>query len=276
MPGERLEDALDAAERLSDEGLPSVVTLLGENVTGPDEARQVVDRYREALAAIDERGGDVYPSIKPTHLGLDLGSEVAETNLRALAADAGARGRPVILDMEATPYVDRTLALHRRLREEGSDVGICLQSYLRRTPDDLEAMLPLRPRVRLVKGAYAEPPELAFPRKADVDAAFLSLARRLLEAVRAGDAVEPAFGTHDARLLRAIDRIASELGVGREAWEAQMLYGIRRELQRELAAEGVRVRVLISYGGAWFPWYMRRLAERPANVWFVVRTALSP
>jgi proline dehydrogenase len=272
MPGEDLSDAIGAARGLSERGLGSVVTLLGENVTSPEETRAVVSAYADAIAAIEAAGLDTDLSVKPTHVGLDLREELAFSNLDRLISEAAATGRLVALDMEASPYVDRTLDLYRCLRGSHANVGICLQAYLYRTEKDLEALLPLGPMIRLVKGAYNEPPDLAFPNKADVDANYLALAVRMLEARRSDPRVRIAFGTHDARLIEAIAREAAGLGVPAAAFEFQLLYGIGRELQDRLARGGQPVRVLVSYGTHWFPWYMRRLAERPANVGFVLRS----
>ncbi|MDT8436574.1 MAG: proline dehydrogenase family protein [Gemmatimonadota bacterium] len=272
MPGEELSDATGAAARLGERGFGTIFTLLGENVTSGDEARGVADQYVAAVEAIEAEDLDTGLSVKPTHLGLDIGPEVAAANLDSLLGRAGTADRDVALDMEATPYVDPTLELYRRLRPRHPRAGICLQAYLYRTADDLESLLPLSPAIRLVKGAYAEPPGLAWPRKSDVDESYLRLATRMLEARRGDEAMQPAFGTHDERLIDEIRARAESLGIPAGAVEFQLLYGIRRELQERLLAAGHRVRILISYGPHWFPWYMRRLAERPANVGFVLRS----
>lgn len=286
MPGERLEDALREAERLRDErGVGTIVTLLGENVGDEAGVRGVADHYREVLDEVGRRRLDTEISVKPTHLGLDLDPELARELIGGLCDRAraaaepergteGSAGRsPVVwIDMEGSEYVDRTLSLYRSLREEHPNVGVCLQAYLRRTPDDLGSLLPLQPAIRLVKGAYAEPAEVAFPNKADVDRAYRELGRSLLEATARGEAFRPAFGTHDAALVGALGEEARRLGLPEAAHEVEMLYGIGTELQERLVAEGRQLRVLVSYGDAWFPWYMRRLAERPANLWFVVRS----
>jgi proline dehydrogenase len=175
--------------------------------------------------------------------------------------------------MEESRYVDATLEVYRRAKAEWSNVGVCLQAYLRRTPADLEALLPLAPAIRLVKGAYNEPAELAFPKKRGVDAAYVALAQRLLQEA-ARQRVKPVFGTHDLGLVERIRQTAAEQRVNVSSYEFHMLYGIRAEQQRKLASQGAEVRVLISYGSAWFAWYMRRLAERPANVWFVLRNVV--
>lgn len=272
MPGEELEDALAAAERLDDSGATSLLTLLGENVADRNEAREVAESYTEMLRNVEARKLPAEISVKPTHLGLDLGEAVALRGLRTLAGEAAALGNFVWIDMEGSPYLDPTLGLYHTLREEHDNVGVCLQAYLYRTPDDLEALLPLEPAIRLVKGAYLEPAEIAHPDKKDVDRAYLTLAGRLLDAV-AGGRARAAFGTHDSRLIEAIRREAPARGVAPDGFEVQMLYGVGREEQRRLLREGTPLRILISYGPAWFPWYMRRLAERPANLWFVLRSA---
>jgi proline dehydrogenase len=220
--------------------------------------------------------------VKPTQLGLDLDAELCERNLERILAAAEEPGKPnrgiIWIDMEQSGYVDRTLELHRRARSRHANVGICLQTYLRRTPADLDSLLPLGPVIRLVKGAYHEPASIAYPAKRDVDEAFFALAQKLLSPVAAAWGTRAGIATHDSKLIERIVQLAasdSAKGQGRDAMrsriEFQMLYGIRRDLQRQLAADGWPVSVLISYGTYWFPWYMRRLAERPANVWFVVK-----
>ncbi|HET9275828.1 MAG TPA: proline dehydrogenase family protein, partial [Gemmatimonadales bacterium] len=212
-------------------------------------------------------------SVKPTQLGLDFSFDRCAEHMERLATEAEAAGSIFWIDMEDSSYVDRTLDLYRRLKARHPKVGIALQSYLRRTPQDLASLLPLDPIVRLVKGAYAEPPAVAFPSKRETDAAFYSLAVELLGAASRGKAL-PIFGTHDLPLIDRIIAKALGLGVGDGGYEIHMLYGIRMDSQRRLAAQGRTVKTLISYGSAWFPWYMRRLAERPANVWFVMKSML--
>jgi proline dehydrogenase len=273
MPGEHVEDALDAAQPLASAGLGTVITQLGENLTALSEADAVREHYLGVYDLIKARGLPSLPSVKPTQLGLDLSPEACLANLEALAAKAEATGSWLWVDMEDSSYVDRTLELFRKLRAKHEKVGLCLQSYLRRTPGDLTALLPLKPAIRLVKGAYAESAHVAFPVKRDVDLAFYELSVKLLEAARDGGAL-PVLGTHDVPLLGRIIARAAELGVRDGAYEIHMLYGIRMAEQRALAGQGRKVRTLISYGAHWFPWYMRRLAERPANVWFVMKSVL--
>ena len=272
MPGEELEDALAAAKQLAAVRIGSIVTRLGETLTGEAQADGVRDHYLDAFERIQRAGIPAVVSAKPTQLGLDHSFDACLRNFQALAAKAKATGSQLWIDMEDSSYVDRTLDLYRRLRESYEPVGVCLQAYLRRTPDDLTALLPIRPWIRLVKGAYAEPPTVAFPSKKDVDNQYAVLAERLIAAAAEEDAF-PVFGTHDMDLLRQIISRAARAKVAPGGYEIHMLYGIRSSEQRTLVGEGRVVRCLISYGSQWFPWYMRRLAERPANVWFVVRSA---
>lgn len=271
MPGETLEDALREAKTLGDRGIPVIVTMLGENLDTAEQTHAIVDEYTHAMALASERGLDVEISIKPTHLGLDQDPALVLDNASRLAASAEGRGT-LWVDMEGSEYTEPTLQLYRDLKERHDNVGLCLQSYLGRTADDLRSLLDLAPRIRLVKGAYAEPPEVAFPEKADVDTAYRELAEVLLEHLAAGGRGFVGFGTHDAPLIDWLIGRATELDVPRDRYEVEMLYGIARRDQDRLVSEGIPLRVLISYGNAWFPWYMRRLAERPANVWFVVRS----
>lgn len=271
MPGETLEAALDGAAAFAASGIGTVVTHLGENLTSLAEADAVREHYLGVCDRIAERRLVSCPSVKPTQLGLDLSFEACLANLATLATRADAAGSLLWIDMEDSSYVDRTLDLFRRLRERHQNVGLALQAYLHRTPADLDALMPLRPSIRLVKGAYAEAAHVAFPAKRDVDAAYFRLGEHLLELASRGAAF-PVFGTHDLRLVERLTARAKDLQVADGAWEIHMLYGIRSADQRALAAAGRAVKVLISYGSAWFPWYVRRLAERPANVWFVVRS----
>ncbi len=272
MPGEALDDALDAVAALSERRrIPALVSLLGENVKNVEEARAVARHYAGAAASIAARGLDAEISLKPTHLGLDFGSEEARRNVAMVVEAASAGGNWVWLDMEYSRYVDSTLDLYRSLRAESPKVGICLQAYLHRTAADLEALVSSGPAIRLVKGAYAESPDVAMARKEDVDDAFYALAQRMLapDAQRAG--LRARFATHDGKLIRRIDEWEAANGRNWSAFEYQMLYGIATDEQRRLAKEGKGIRVLVSYGRDWFPWYARRLAERPANMWFVLR-----
>lgn len=272
VPGEEASDALEAGRHLSEEGIQSVLTFLGENVSTEAEAEGVRDHYLEVLERSRGHPGEPEISVKLTHLGLELGPEIALESTAVLAEASAGTGRTLWLDMESAPYVDPTLEIFRRLRQRGADAGVCLQAYLYRTEEDLEELLEIGGGLRLVKGAYDEPDEIAFQEKRRVDENFLRLARRILDA--AGEDLRPAFATHDRRLLRTIRDEARGRGLEPGDYEFQMMYGIRTDVQRELARQGEAVRVLVSYGSHWFPWYMRRLAERPANLLFVLREAL--
>jgi len=270
MPGEELSAALEAARRFSAAGIGTVLTQLGENVTSLAEAEKVHLHYLDVLRDIQRAALPAQVSVKLTQLGLDVDPGACERALRSLAGRAAESGSTLWIDMEDSRYTDATLDLFRKVRPAQPNVGVCLQAYLRRTPGDLATLLPLEPAIRLVKGAYAEPAELAFPKKSDVDAAYYDLAAQLLERAAHG-AARPVFGTHDLALVARIRARAAELRVPPRTCEFHLLYGIREQDQRALAADGEAVRVLISYGSAWFAWYMRRLAERPANVWFVLK-----
>ncbi|HLI29795.1 MAG TPA: proline dehydrogenase family protein [Terriglobia bacterium] len=270
MPGETVEAALAAASELQQHSIGAILTYLGENVADRAEAERVTLHYLDVLDRIRTANLDAQASIKLTQLGLDLDSRFALSNVERIVQHAGA-GSIVWVDMEASAYVDATLDIYRKARRVYPNIGLCLQAYLFRTEKDLESLLPLGPAIRLVKGAYHEPPDRAFPRKADVDANYIKLAKRLLsmEAKTAG--VRAAFATHDRKLIRDIMGYAQASGAEKQSFEIQMLYGIQRGEQLRLAREGWRQRVLISYGENWFPWFMRRLAERPANLLFLLR-----
>ena len=270
MPGEQIEDALEAAEQFRPLGIGILLTQLGENLTHLDQAQAVADHYHDVLRKIMARGLDAEISVKPTQLGLDLDADATLAHLRSLASSAAEADGTVWLDMEGSAYTERTLDLYRRLKAEQQNVGICLQSYLLRTPGDIEALMPLKPAIRLVKGAYDEPATIALRKKADVDASYEAQAISMLPAVGAGT-LRLGLGTHDTRIVERIAQAARDTGIAIDAFEVQMLYGIRMDEQRRLAAAGYKVRDLISYGDAWYAWYLRRLAERPANVWFALR-----
>lgn len=274
MPGEELDDALQAAGRIGRRGIGVVLTELGENITTEAEAEAVTRRYARALDRLAAMALDGEISVKATHLGLDLGEDVARRNLASLVRKAEELGTTVWVDMEDSSYVDRTLDLVRSVREESDRVGVCLQAYLHRTPDDLESLKEPATRVRLVKGAYREPPEVAIAKKKDVDQRYHELAVQLIKDRDYISEAVPVFGTHDDRLIERIRESARQFGLGTGQIEFHMLYGIRVDLQEWLTAVGAVVRVLISYGEHWYPWYVRRLAERPANLWFVAKQML--
>ena len=269
MPGETVEAALDATRSL---GVGTVLTQLGENVRDLEQARGVTRHYLDVLERVHRGGLDVEVSIKLTQLGLDLSREECEKNLLTLIERARTLSRWIWIDIESTAYTDRTLDIYRRMLAASPHVGVCIQAYLYRTAEDLKTLLPLGGGLRLVKGAYREPPDKAFPKKSDVDENYFRLASQLLSPDARARGVRAIFGTHDPVLIRRIEELGRSSNLPPEALEFQMLYGIRRQEQERIAKAGHKFRVLISYGDAWFPWYMRRLAERPANVLFVVRS----
>ena len=270
MPGEEVEDALEAAEQFRPLGIALLFTHLGENLERAEQATAVADHYHDLLNKIMARGLDAEISVKPTQLGLDLDADATLVHLKSLASHAADAKGSLWLDMEGSAYTQATIDLYRALKADHPGVGICLQAYLRRTPTDVNELVPLKPQIRLVKGAYDEKAEIAFREKAEVDAAFQSLSESMLTHVGTGD-LRLGLGTHDTRLVERIAGFGQGAGVAIDAFEVQMLYGIRMDEQRRLAAAGYRVRDLIAYGDAWYAWYMRRLAERPANVWFAMR-----
>jgi proline dehydrogenase len=270
MPGEELNDALAAARRLEEKHIGSIFTHLGENIRDAAEAESVADHYIEALRCIREKQLNTEISVKPTQLGLDLSPELCYDNLKKICADENP-SRVVWIDMESSNYVDATLNLYRRALAEFPNVGLCLQAYLRRTGTDLASLLPLRPSIRLVKGAYNEPAEIAFPEKSDVDGHYFALSKEMLLAKKIQPAMRAAFGTHDTEMLRRISEFAAIAGLAKADVEVQMLYGIQSAEQERLAREGYNSKVLVAYGSHWYAWFIRRLAERPANLWFVVR-----
>jgi proline dehydrogenase len=271
MPGETMDAGLQAGAEIARSGRAILYTRLGEALTDVREADAVRDHYLSLFAAITARGLPAQVSVKPTQLGFDQSLEKCTAHCVALAEAAEKSGSALWLDMEDSTTVDRTLELYRAIRSRHSRAGIALQAYLYRTPKDVDALLALNPTIRLVKGAYAEPASVAYPKKADTDRAYEAIATQMLEAAKRGSC-HAIFGTHDMPLVRRIIAKAKALDVKPPAYEIHMLYGIRDKEQRTLVADGETVATLISYGEAWYRWYMRRLAERPANVGFVVRS----
>jgi proline dehydrogenase len=275
MPGETFDDMLQAARALPAQGIQSVFTRLGENVADLAEAQAVATHYLDGIARIQQSGLSCEPSVKPTQFGLDIDRAAARDHLTAIAARAQQAGSYLWIDMEQSPYVDVTLDLTEELRRRYPGVGVCLQAYLHRTREDLGRMLRIGAGVRLVKGAYREPAAAAIQVKRDVDGNYLSLARTMIDDRAHGGTSRVVFGTHDTRIIAALCEHARSTRVAAGAYEFHMLYGIQRGEQARLAAAREHVRVLIAYGTYWFPWYMRRLAERPANVWFVAKSVFS-
>jgi proline dehydrogenase len=274
MPGETADDALAAAGRLEQAGLRTILSYLGEGVTDRAKAEDISQRYVGVLDRIRASGLQSELSIKLTQLGLDIDFGFCLENFNRIA-QASPSHRTVWVDMEQSPYVDVTLDLCRRARKSHHNIGVCVQAYLFRTERDMEALIAEGTAVRLVKGAYSEPPEIAFAAKADVDESYFQLAQMLLgsDARRAG--VRAAMGTHDQKLIRRICEWAARQGIAKNETEFQMLYGIQTREQLRLAHESYRSGVFICYGSHWFPWFMRRLAERPANVLFLARNLFS-
>ncbi len=272
MPGEKLQDALGAAATLKPQKINTIITRLGEGVTKLDEAERVTQHYLDALETIKAAGLDTQISVKPTQLGLDLDAEQCQRNLDRICEKGERLGNvQVLIDMENSPYVDPTLKLYRKSKERYKGVGIAIQAYLFRSAKDIESLIPLGPAVRIVKGAYLEPPDVAYPKKSDVDENFYTLCCRLMaeDAQKIGTLLHIA--THDIALSDRLVAFIDQRKVPASAYEFAMLYGIQRSQQQRLAQSGRRLRVLISYGEYWYPWYMRRLAERPANVTFVLK-----
>jgi proline dehydrogenase len=273
MPGETAEEALAAAAVHQDWGVESVFTLLGENLTDLAEAEAVAGTYHAIIDEAAARGLDLEISLKLTQLGLDLDESTAFGLFGALASHAAERGTWAWIDMEGSAYTGSTIAFYERARRSHENVGLCLQAYLHRTPADIQRLLAIRPAIRLVKGAYDEPRSIAYRSRAEVDGSFLALSAQLLEAVR-DDRARFVAATHDVPLLERMTHVGAAIGLAPGQMEIQMLYGIRTDQQRRLARAGYDVRALIAFGSAWYPWYMRRLAERPANVWFALRQLL--
>jgi proline dehydrogenase len=269
IAGETLAEALVVARRVNSEGISVTLDHLGENVTSAEEAAAFRDEYIRALEQIHAAGLDANVSIKLTQFGMDLGEEICRDNVDRLAQVAAGLNNFVRVDMESSAYTDRTLRLVTALHARHSAVGAVIQAYLRRSGADVELLGRLGIRVRLCKGAYLEPPTVAFERKADVDGNFVRLMKILLES-----GVYPAIATHDEAIIAETERFVALRNIPASSFEFQMLYGIRRDIQRRLVSRGYRLRLYIPYGKAWYPYFMRRLAERPANLLFLLRNLL--
>ena len=270
LPGETFEAALGAATKFKAQGVGAVFTQLGENIKVLTEALAVVEHYETVLAAAASAGIDFEISVKPTQLGLDIDAAATFANLERLARASSEAKSFLWVDMEGSAYTDSTLDLYTRLLREHPHVGVCLQAYLHRTVSDIARLASKKPYIRLVKGAYAEPADRAFPAKRDVDANYLALCSLMLPEVKR-HRLRLVMGTHDVQLISRVTRFGDALGVDRASMEVHMLYGIQPAQQVRMVGDGYRVKSLIAYGDAWYPWYLRRLAERPANVLFVAR-----
>jgi proline dehydrogenase len=273
MPGETLGEAMAAVRRLKSEGTPVIMTHLGENVTTDAAADDTVAAYEQLFDALKAERADAHVSIKLTQFGWDVDRTRALERVRRMVKRAAANGTTLAIDIESSPYVESTVEAYEQLARESSNVALCLQAYLHRTPADVQRLMAVRPYIRLVKGAYRESEAVALQQRPEIDARYRALASTLLAAASQGARV--VFGTHDMTLLANIRKDARDLGVAESAFEVQMLYGIQDSGRRRLAAEGLKTRVLISYGHAWYPWFMRRLAEKPANLLMVTRNVLS-
>jgi proline dehydrogenase len=266
VAGETLDDCLEVLQRLNGQGLDANTTLLGEGVLEAGQTDAVVASYREVIERIAAEGVRANVALKLTHLGLEIDEELAYANIRRLLE----LGSFIRIDMEQSQFVDATLRIYRRLREEGFDnVGTVLQAYLYRTRDDLESLLPLAPNLRLVKGAYLEPEQVAYPKKADVDAVYGRLLERMLQA-----GGHTAVATHDESLIQHTIRFSAAHAIANDRFEFQMLYGVRPQLQLDLVRRGYKVLVATPYGPEWYPYLMRRLGERPANLLFFLTNIL--
>ncbi len=271
VAGEDIDETVAAIRQINADGCTASFDHLNESVASAEETRAEVREYLNILKVIDETGIRSNVSIKLTQFGLKLDPELAYQNARTVVEDAARRGTFVRIDMEGSDVTQITIDIFKRLRAEFglNDVGIVLQSYLRRTYDDAVDILKIPARIRICKGAYNEPAEVAFPDKKDTDENYVRVMQLLLSS-----GIYHGIATHDPKMINATIRYAREQGIGKEAFEFQMLYGVRRNLQRQLAKDGYNMRVYVPYGKHWYPYFMRRLAERPANIWFVLKNLL--
>jgi len=268
IAGEDIEEATATIREINAKGCTASFDHLNESVANASETEDEVREYLQILSRIDDTGISSNVSIKLTQFGLEIDPELAYKNARRIVEDAARRGNFVRVDMEGSQVTQATIDIFKRLRAEFglNDVGIVLQSYLRRTSDDVQDLLKIPARIRICKGAYNEPPEVAFPDKKDVDENYVRVMKTLLSS-----GVYHGIATHDPKMIEATIEHAQREGIGKEAFEFQMLYAIRRDLQVQLAKDGYNVRVYVPYGKHWYPYFMRRLAERPANIWFVLK-----
>ena len=270
MPGESVEDTILAARELIKHNIPTTITHLGENITTLKEAEINTQHYLDLLDKINKEKLDIEISLKLTHIGLDLSFDKTLDLFSKICEKAQILNNNVFIDIEDSSYVDKTIEFYKRIKQKFNNVGLCLQAYLYRTMEDLKDMIVLNPNIRLVKGAYKEPSSVAFKKLTQVNENYLKLSEYLLQQIKAKN-IRVAFATHDLNLQEQIKKSELNLGLNKLNIEFQMLYGIKKEAQYKLATEGYKIRTLISYGKHWYPWYMRRLAERPANVWFVLK-----
>ena len=270
MPGTTAQDAIIATRELLKNGIPTTFTHLGENISSIKEAEINTNHYLKLLDNIAEENLDIEVSLKLTHIGFDLSFEKTIELFSSICEKASSKKNNVFIDIEDSSYVDKTIQFYKKIKVKYDNVGLCLQAYLVRTFDDIKEMMPINPWIRLVKGAYKEPSSVAFPKMMQVNQNFMTLSKYLLNQTKE-KGIRVAYGTHDLTIQEQIKNEASNIGLMREQVEFQMLYGIKSSEQNGLAADGYKIRTLISYGEHWYPWYMRRLAERPANVAFVLK-----
>jgi proline dehydrogenase len=266
VAGDHLEDAVQTIKDLNASGIGGILDLLGEGVSDPAGAAAAASEYLNSIRRIEETGIDTTVAVKPTQLGLGFDKGACIDHLRRLAAEAEAIGSYVEIDIEQSEYVTDTIDVYKILEPDFPSLRLAIQAYLRRTPVDLEAMVSLKPRIRLVKGAYAEPEEVAFKKRSEIDEQYKFLTEWLFQ-----NGTDPGIATHDGDLIDHAKRAAARTGAGPKGFEIQLLYGIRRDLQEALVQQGFRVRIYVPFGSAWYPYLMRRLAERPANVRFFLR-----
>ena len=270
MPGETAEDAIRATKELNKYNVPTTFTHLGENITTLQEAEENTQHYLTLLEKISKENLDVEISLKLTQIGLDISIEKTLELFTSIVDKAKHLNNNVFVDIEDSSYVDKTINFYKTIKKNYNNAGLCLQAYLYRTMDDLKGMMDIKPWIRLVKGAYKEHSTVAFPKMYKVNENFMKLSEYLLQQIKEKE-IRVAFGTHDLLIQEQVKKMANGIGIPKDQLEFQMLYGIKSSEQYKLTAEGYNIRTLISYGKHWYPWYMRRLAERPANVGFILK-----
>jgi proline dehydrogenase len=270
MPGESVEEAILATRKLLKCNIPTTFTHLGENITTIKEAEINAEHYLELLERIHKENLDIEISLKLTHIGLDLSFNKTLELFSTISQKASSLNNNVFIDIEDSSYADKTIIFYKKIKEHYNNVGLCLQAYLYRTMDDIKSMLEINPWIRLVKGAYKEPGTVAFKKISQVNNNYIELSLFLLKSIVEKN-MRVAFATHDLNIQEHIKKEAVRIGFSKEKLEFQMLYGIKSAEQYKLATDGYRIRTLISFGNHWYPWYLRRLAERPANVGFVLK-----
>lgn len=274
VAGETIAEAVEATQKLNAGGILVTLDYLGESIESEADAKEVVDTYEKLLTAIHANNLQASVSVKPTHLGLDISEELCMTNLRHILTKAKTHGIQITIDMESTKHTDVTIRMYRTLRDEYDfdNVGTVIQAYLRRSESDMHDLTREHNHIRICKGAYLEPPELAFPEKSDVDKNYVKLAEQYLTG---DDKSYLCIATHDENMIASAKNIINQHNIPQDRYEFQMLYGIRSDRQQEIASEGEKMRVYVPFGEAWYPYFVRRLAERPANLWFFAKNLFS-